>query len=167
MNSVYTWIPTTVPRDAVGLTFQFRLDGSAPSEFLTMGVSNVPLFTMEAQYIENGEWQTSSMVEIPEYAGQEVQLFFSLNDTTMPTGTLSVRGIQFLIPARPELEITVTNDQPQIAWPVSAIGWQLESVESLSETNWTALTNAPAVQDYQRTVTDEEPTGQRFYRLRK
>ncbi len=167
MNSVYTWIPTTVPSDAVGLTFQFRLDGSAPSEFLTMGVSNVPLFTMEAQYIPNGEWQTSSMIEIPEYAGQDVQLFFSLTDSTMPTGTLSVRGIQFLIPPRPELEIAVTNDQPRIAWPVSAIGWQLEFVESLSETNWTALTNAPAVQDYQRTVFDEEPTGQRFYRLRK
>ncbi len=51
--------------------------------------------------------------------------------------------------------------------PLSVLGWQLETIESLSETNWTALTNDPAVQDYQRTVIDEKPTGQRFYRLRK
>lgn len=166
-NSVYTWIPVTVPQEAVGIAFQFRLDGCAPSEFFTMGISNRKFFTMEAKYVEDGGWQTTSVIQIPQYAGRDMQLFFSLNDDAMPVGTLSVRGIQFFVPPRPELEITVTNDRPQIAWPVSALGWQLESVESLHETNWTALTNAPAVQDYQRTVIDDEPTGQRFYRLRK
>lgn len=166
-NSVYVWIPVTVPLEAVAMTFQFRLDGAGAVEYLTMGISNVNYFTMEAKYVDDGVWQTTSAFEIPQYAGQDVQLLFSLNSESMPSGTLSVRGIQFYSPPRPDLMMATSSNQPVLSWPVSAIGWQLELTESLTETNWTALTNLPAVQDYQRTITDDGSAGQRLYRLRK
>jgi len=166
-NSVYTWIPVSVPSEAVGITFQYRLEGAGTNEFFNMGISNVNYYAIEAKYLEDGAWQSSGLIQIPEYSGQDIQLFFSLNGDVPPVGKLSVRGIQFMIPPRPNLAIVVTNNQPVLSWPVSALGWQLESLDSMTETNWMALTNSPAVKDYQRTVTDENIPGPRFYRLRK
>lgn len=166
-NSVYTLIPVSVPREAVGIAFQFRLDGSAPTEFFTMGISNVNYFTMEAKYVEDGVWQSTSVIGIPQYAGQDIQLLFSLNDDTMPVGALSVRGIQFFVPPPPDIALGFTNQRPHLSWPVSALGWQLESVGSLSDTNWLAVTNSPAILGYERAVTDDATNGARFYRLKK
>lgn len=166
-NSVYTLIPVSVPREAVGIAFQFRLDGSASTEFFTMGISNVNYFTMEAKYVEDGVWQATSVIGIPQYAGQDIELLFSLNDDTMPVGALSVRGIQFFVPPPPDMTLGFTNHQPRLSWPVSALGWQLESVGSLSDTNWLTVTNSAAILGYERAVTDDAVNGVRFYRLKK
>ncbi len=166
-NTVYAMIPVTVPIEAVAIAFEFRLEGCLPSEFFSMGISNVNYYTAEARHVEDGTWYSSGSIGISEFAGQDVQLIFSLTDDDMPDGVLSVRGIQFLIPPKPSLEINVSSNHPALSWPVSAMGWQLESVESLMETNWLPLTNSPSILDYHHTVIDDMGTGSRFYRLKK
>ena len=166
-NSVYTWIPITIPREAAGLTFQFRFDNAEPDEYLNMGISNVNHFSMESKYVEDGTWETSNMIWIHEYAGKEVELFFSLNGDSEPAGSLSIRGIQFVIPPRPELLVEMQSNAPVVSWPLSAIGWELYSIDSLSETNWMPTTNEPAVRGFYREVQDQEPSANRFYKLQK
>ena len=166
---VYVTMPVIVPREAVGVSFEFRLEGSGTNEYFTMGISNENYLTMEAKFVEDGAWNLSSVIEIPEYAGQQVQLFFGLNaDGGAPLGRLSVRGIQFYSPPPPALSIVAPGANTQLSWPVSATGWQLETASALSSsTQWVTVTNIPAVAGYEQTVTNATGTGPAFFRLRK
>ncbi|MBT3191920.1 MAG: hypothetical protein HN341_05135 [Verrucomicrobia bacterium] len=167
-NSAYIWIPVSIPVEAVALTFQFRFDSSGPGEYLTMGVSNVNCFTMEAEYVEDATWETASMIMVDEFAGQDMDLFFALNGASSePIGSLSVRGIQFVIPPRPQLTLTVESNAPAVSWPLSAIGWDLYSVDSLSDTNWTLNTDTPTNRGFVHVVVDQGSVTNRFYRLQK
>jgi hypothetical protein len=67
--------------------------------------------------------------------------------------------------AAPTLAIAM---QPVIIWPGSLANYQLQSRDSLSSTNWTAVTNAPVLINGQNTVVLEPPAGASgFYRLER
>lgn len=167
-TNVYVWVPVNVPRDAVGMSFEFRLAGSGTNEYFTMGITNDNYFTMEAKFVDDGVWTPTSLIPISQYAGQSVQLFFSLNGDTPPTGVLTVRNIQFYSPPKPSLGVKIAGGKSVLSWPMVASGWQLEQTDSLSSSNhWTTSTNTPAVLNYFSTVTNDAGIGARFYRLRK
>ncbi len=99
-NSIYAWVPVSIPSNAVGMTFEFQVTGAATNEFIAIGmtVGNVTnsLFTLESKYLQDSVWTPSSVMNIAAYAGQQVELFFSSNgDGNPPSGALSVRGLQF------------------------------------------------------------------------
>ena len=98
---VYVWLPVSIPRDAVGLTFEFRVEGASTNEYFAMGITNENYFTMEAKFLDDGVWTATSVIDTSDYARQDMDLFFSLNGAGPPTGKLSVRGIQFYSPSAP------------------------------------------------------------------
>jgi len=168
-TAVYVWLPVIVPSNTVGMSFEFKIVGAGTNEYMTMGVSNENYFTMESKFLDDGVWMSSGVIEISKYAGKQTQLFFSMNgDSGLPDGKLSVRGIQFLTVAPPTLNISVNGNQAVLSWPVITTGWQLEQTDALSSSNqWTDVTNAPGVLDYENTVTNVLNSGARFYRLKK
>ena len=168
-NSIYAWVPVNVPRDAVGIAFQYQLTGASPNDYVTMGISNENYFTIEATFLRDAVWTATTVMDVSPYAGQQVQLFYSVNAVgTVPTGQLSVRGIHFYTVPPPPLGITLQGTNAVLAWPVTATGWQLETASTLSLTNqWNPITNTPATLDYQYVVTNGAPAGTKFYRLRK
>ena len=71
-------------------------------------------------------------------------------------------------------EITSTADamlniatKPVISWPGPLSNYRLEGADSLSNTNWTAVTNSPVLVNGQNTVILEPAAGQRYYRLQR
>jgi hypothetical protein len=168
-NSVYVWVPVAVPTNAVGLSFQFQLSGAGTNEYITMGISNQNYFTLESQYIQDGTWTETTMMDVSAYAGQQAPLFYSLNSTNgAPAGQLGVRAIQFYVVPPPTLSLSLQGTNVVIAWPVTATGWQLQAASSLSSaTQWTALTNTPAALNYQFVVTNSITSQGMFYRLSK
>jgi hypothetical protein len=73
--------------------------------------------------------------------------------------------VQEIEPSAPaDLAITL---KPVITWPGSLSNYQLQSCDSLSATNWTAVTNAPVLVDGQNTFILDPAASQRFYRLQR
>jgi hypothetical protein len=65
------------------------------------------------------------------------------------------------------LDIQRQGDSVVLRWPGSLANWQLQSIDSLSTTNWTAVTNSPALIDGQNAVIWEMTTPQKFFRLKR
>lgn len=166
----YTIIPVHVPNEAVGLSFEYNLEGSAVEEFMTMGVGQEKVFTMEAKYVEDGEWNGTPVISVSDVRDQDVQLVFALNGINgSPLGKLSIRNIEFYVPPRPQLEIEKTGDSLTASWPLSAIDWTIETTTDLSDPNgWQPVSNPPTDADFFHTMTfDVSGTSRAFFRLKK
>jgi hypothetical protein len=58
-------------------------------------------------------------------------------------------------------------NQPVITWPAELANYQVQSSDSLTTPNWTAVTNAPALMNGQNTVVLTPGGAQRFFRLQR
>lgn len=169
-NAVYTIIPIHVPLEAVGISFEYQISGAAVEDFMTMGIGNANNYTMEAKYVDDGVWNGTPVIQVADYRNQDVQLVFALNGSnSLPAGKLSIRNIQFYIPPRPKLDITVSGKALTVSWPLSAIDWTLESSTDLKDPNgWQPTTSAPVDTDYFHTMTfDVTKTKKAFFKLTK
>ena len=54
-----------------------------------------------------------------------------------------------------------------LSWPSSLGNWQLQHVDSLSTTNWSAVTNSPSVLNGLNTLIWQPTTPQQFFRLKR
>ncbi len=167
-NSSYAWVPVDIPITAIGFSFEFRFQGLATNDFLSMGITNENLFTMEAGYVEDGVWTSSGFTDISRYAGKSVELFFGLNSGGSEGGTMSIRGLEFYTVPAPALSITATNGQALVSWPITAPGYQLQTSTNLAVINaWQDMTNSLATVDYAYTVTNQISAPATFFRLIK
>jgi len=57
--------------------------------------------------------------------------------------------------------------KPVMTWPASLSNYELQSRDSLTSTNWAAVTNAPVLVNGQNTVILDPTAPQRFYRLQR
>jgi hypothetical protein len=68
----------------------------------------------------------------------------------------------------PTLQARVSGDQLIISWPSPADGYVLETTgDLLSANSWTPVTNAPAMVNFQNTITNAIFLPSQYYRLRK
>jgi hypothetical protein len=58
-------------------------------------------------------------------------------------------------------------NQPVITWPAELANYQVQSSDSLTSSNWSAVTNAPALVNGQNTVVLEPAGAQKFFRLQR
>ncbi len=58
-------------------------------------------------------------------------------------------------------------NQPVITWPAELANYQVQSSDSLTSPNWSAVTNAPALVNGQNTVVLEPAAAQKFFRLHR
>jgi hypothetical protein len=165
----FSVIPMEVPHEAVGLTFEYKIEGAADGDFMTMGIGEEIEYSMEAMYVADGEWNAAPVIQVENIGGAQVQLVFGLsNPAGQPSGALSIRNIQFYIPPRPQVSLEKIGAEMKLSWPLHGIGWTLETTTDLTQPNsWQPVANPSTVEDYQRRV-NLTPTGPRqFFRLRK
>jgi len=168
-NAVYSIIPVLVPTEAVAMSFQYQITGAGPGDFMTMGIGSENDYTMEAQYVTDGFWNQSPVIQVANYSNQNVQLVFALNGlASLPQGSLSIRNIQFYIPPRPQLQISPMESGLNLSWPLSSIGWTLETTTDLADPNsWQPVNLTPVNSNYFQGVQVDSPTPIQFYRLTK
>ena len=78
--------------------------------------------------------------------------------------------VQEIAPSAPAVLAIALNPvirKPIITWPGSLSNYRLQSLDSLTLTNWTAITNAPMLLNGQNTVILDPTAPQRFYRLQR
>ena len=136
---------------AMWLVFQSPLEGSTKSEdarfVLAMPVViNAVLLATFAETLRRGQTpiieRFARLVE-KELTGEKRAHcrrwtahwcgFFALNGAIgPPTGELHIRNIQFYIPPRPQLDLSITIPHLTLSWPLSAADWTLETTTDLS-----------------------------------
>jgi len=72
-----------------------------------------------------------------------------------------------LLPRLVRLQATTVNGQTQVFWPTNSGKWLLQSTDNLSLNGaWTEDASIPVVIGGENVVTNLNPQGTRFYRLR-
>jgi len=168
-KSVYAWVPVKVPEGARTMGFQYRVANADATDYFTVGVSNQSVLTFQTKYTQPGTWTAASGIDVSEYAGQTVKLFFSLNSMTgYPPGQLDIRGIVFFLPVTPKLDMSLSSGRTVFTWPATASDWNLEVSPRLGiNAEWSVLTNRMRLSDYEIGVTNDASKPSEFFRLRK
>ena len=88
------------------------------------------------------------------------------------SGTDGTFGYELFVQEIEPSDTAAVNIVPQagsivLSWPSSLANWQLQSTDSLSNTNWTAVTNSPALINGRNTVIWQPTTPQQFFRLKR
>lgn len=97
--------PGELPNEAVGLSFEYSISGSAVDEFMTMGINSSNEYTMGAKFLDEGAWNGTPVIPVSDLRNQEVDLVFALNGVSAPpAGTMSVRKQPVLHPVASAVE---------------------------------------------------------------
>ena len=67
----------------------------------------------------------------------------------------------------PILNLALRNGSMMISWLASLANYQLQGCDSLSNPNWTAVTDTPTVLNGQNTITSNPSAAQEFFRLQR
>jgi hypothetical protein len=106
------------------------------------------------------------LLNVSQYAGQQVELFLGIVGGTSTNAALTVSNFQFYVTLPPSLQIQLAGTNVLLTWPLSGAGYVLQITDKLTPTNsWTTVTNVPAIVNFQYTVTNQIFGGSWFYRL--
>lgn len=97
----YAWLPITIPIGAQTMQFDLQFSNLSAGDWLSAGINDTLLFALESQYVGDGINGASSLLDVSPWAGQNVDLFFGLNnvDDLNVGGTITVHNIQFQVAA--------------------------------------------------------------------
>ncbi|HXR47355.1 MAG TPA: RHS repeat-associated core domain-containing protein [Candidatus Limnocylindrales bacterium] len=94
--------------------------------------------------------------------------FFSVADSDGAAAANAIQVLSIGVASPVVLNITLTNYQVLLSWPVVPDGFALETTSNLVlQSSWLAVTNTPVVVGDQKTVTADITGSSKFYRLRK
>ena len=164
----YVWMTVAVPPNTASLSFDFIYRGNGSNDSLAAGINGTNVFSLATRFMPVDVPLNSGALDVAQYAGQSVEMFFGVVGGTSTNASLTVDGIRFYQLVPPTLQVTKAGNQATVAWPISAPGFVLESTSSLAGTNqWESVTNAPDVADFEFAVTNAIFGEARFFRLRK
>ncbi len=124
-------------------------------------------FTVDWSTIDGGgSSSTGGVYSISGTIGQPDTGAMSGGNFTLQGGFWAALAV-VQTPGAPTLSIQATNQTLVLSWPAPATGYVLQENPSLTTTNWTTVSNAPAVVVGEMRVTISSPLGNRFYRLSK
>jgi hypothetical protein len=97
-SSSYAWMPIAVPTGVQYLAMDFTFHDLSSGDFLTIGINDTPLFQLEDEFVTDGIAENTGLIDISQWAGEDVQLFLGLNaaDDLNPGGTITIDNISFV-----------------------------------------------------------------------
>ena len=162
------WFTMSIPPGVVSMTFDFTLHGDGSNDCLVFGINGTNQFALETRFIPPDAEQNSGVIDVTQLAGAQAEFFFGLIGGTSTNAMLAVDGIRFYALEKPALSAQPAGNQLVLSWPLSASDFVLETSPTLAFSNlWTVVTNIPAVQDFQYSLTNSFNGPGSFYRLRK
>jgi alpha-tubulin suppressor-like RCC1 family protein/pimeloyl-ACP methyl ester carboxylesterase len=165
-SPAYVWLTLSVPSNSVAMSFDFMLQGNGNQDSFQAALNNQNIFTLETVLIQTNVGMNSGMIDVSQYAGQQVQLFLGIVGGTSTNATATVGNILFYSAAPPTLQIQLAGTNVVLSWPLWAASYSLEITATLGRTNsWTVVTNAAWVVNSQCTVTNQISGKSSYYRL--
>ena len=164
----YAWLTVNVPANAGMIAFDFTVTGDPVDDSIASAVNGQNIFTLPAKFAPDGSPVSTDMLDISAYAGQSVELFFGLVGGTSTNCQVAIDGIRFIIIPQPKVGIAVSGANVAVKWPAAAVGWILETSDTLAPNSWqpvpmTGVTVGQGV----ATIVQPVSGSQRFYRLRR
>ena len=162
----YAWVPLNVPSNALSMSFDFMLQGNGNNDSFQVALNGTNVMSLETSLIQTNVLLNSGMIDVSQYAGQQVTLFMGIVGGTSTNAALTVSNFQFYVVLPPSLQIQLAGTNVVVTWPLSAAGYVLQSANKLTPpVSWTTVTNVPVIVNFQYTVTNQISSGSRFYRL--
>ena len=162
----YAWIPITVPSNTVSMSFDFMLQGNGNNDSFQAALNGTNILSLETSLIQTNVTMNSGLLNVSQYAGQQVELFLGIVGGTSTNAALTVSNFQFYVTLPPSLQIQLAGTNVVLTWPLSGAGYVLQSANKLTPPiSWTTVTNVPVIVNFQYTVTNQIASGSRFYRL--
>jgi hypothetical protein len=165
-SPAYVWLTLSVPSNSVAMSFDFMLQGNGNQDSFQAALNNQNIFTLETVLIQTNVGMNSGMIDVSQYAGQQVQLFLGIVGGTSTNATATVGNILFYSAAPPTLQIQLAGTNVMLSWPLWAATYSLEKTGTLGTTNsWMVVTNVPSIVNSQCTVTNQISGKSSYYRL--
>jgi pimeloyl-ACP methyl ester carboxylesterase len=165
-SPAYVWLTLSVPSNSVAMSFDFMLQGNGNQDSFQAALNNQNIFTLETVLIQTNVGMNSGLIDVSQYAGQQVQLFLGIVGGTSTNATATVGNILFYSAAPPTLQIQLAGTNVVLSWPLWAATYSLEKTGTLGTTNsWMVATNVPSIVNSQCTVTNQISSKSSYYRL--
>jgi pimeloyl-ACP methyl ester carboxylesterase len=165
-SPAYAWLPMTIPTNVTSMSFDFMLQGDGASDSVAAALNGTNVFSMAASLIQTNVTMNSGLIDVSQYAGANVELFFGIVGGTSTNASLTVSGIRLYSIAPPSLQAQAAGNNFVLGWPLSAANFNLQTTTNITDLNsWTTLTNVPAIVNLQNTITNPIVGSQGFYRL--
>lgn len=163
------WFTVNVPPDAGFLAFDFTVTGDPAEDRIACAIEDQNLFTLSAKFAPDGTPVSTDLLDVSQYAGQEVELYFGLVGGTSSGCEVSIDGVRFITIPTPKLAATVEGNQVILKWPAAATGWRLQRNESLAPATWEDVVLPPEAQvaDGVVTATRSRTADREFFRLKR
>lgn len=152
-------VTTTGPATLVAIWAGYSGGASATA------VPNNSFTTIDSQLLSYCE--VEAVVATKDVASADT---YNVTWTATPTqeALLWLIAVQDVTSSPPVLQAQVFGGNVVISWPSPAAGYSLETTSDLSASNsWTPVTNAPAIIDFQNTITNATAQPSQYYRLKK
>jgi hypothetical protein len=91
----YAWVPVFIPINSEFMSFNFKVEQLGDGDFLSVGIQDELLFMLEIENSSVLQTANSGFLNISEYAGNEVELFFGLNSVGSSNAKISIENITF------------------------------------------------------------------------
>jgi hypothetical protein len=164
----HAWMTVDVPANAGLVAFDFTVTGEPQEDSIACAVNGQNIFTLPAKFAPDASPVSTDMMDISEYAGQTVQLFFGLVGGGSTNCTLTVDGIRFITIPEPQVGLAASGPNVAVKWPAAAVGWVLETSDTLAPDSWQPVTMAGVTVESGVATLEQPVSGpKKFYRLRR
>jgi len=161
------WLPIQVPTNAALLSFDFTFTGNGGEDILSASIDGTNVFALDAQDMPTGQLLNSGPIDVTQWAGQDVELFFGLLGGTSVNAELSIAGMRFYQIDPPLLTAELSQGIIVVSWPATAAAYSLQSATNLTTSPWAAVANTPTLSGMRQYVTNAVSGQGKFYRLKR
>jgi hypothetical protein len=108
-SPAYAWVPIAIPNDGLFVSFDFQFDGLSSGDYMAVGINDNLLFEMSDQFISEGQPHNTGLIDISQWAGQNVTLFLGLNaaDQLNAGGKITYSNFEFVSVPEPASALIV------------------------------------------------------------
>ena len=162
------WMTVSVPANAGLMAFDFTVTGEPQEDCVACAVNGQNVFALPAKFAPDGSPVSTDMMDVSAYAGQSVEFFFGLVGGTSTNCAVTVDGIRFITIPQPKVGIVVNGANTAVKWPAAAVGWILETSDTLAADSWQVVPLAGVmVEQGVATLVQPVVVSRKFYRLRR
>ena len=150
------------------LAFDFTVTVDPMDDSIACAVNGQNLFTLPAKFAPDGSPVSTDRMDISACDGQSVELFFGLVGGTSTNCQVAIDGIRFITIPQPKVGVVASGANVAVKWPVAAVGWVLETSDTLAPNRWQPVPmTGVVVASGVATIEQPRTSTRRFYRLRR
>jgi hypothetical protein len=132
---------------------------------LAVAIGGTNVIWVPGTELQTNQWLSSGEIDVRRYVGQTNELFIGIVGNTSTNAELTVQNLTFEREAPPTIEAVAEGDQIVLTWPVTSIGYALESTTNM--VNWEVVPDVPEIIKLRNRIAQQASGYMTLYRLRR